>query len=338
MLNGRVDKESVMRIDLAARGVKAGSTVTSFVLKLAEDVPKAKNETDDETHPNVQPEFNVTDAAGAPRTVQACPAIMEWPAKGGAKDWADRPAFDPTPCVNGTRDASVATAPFWTFDLSRIAQGWVDDPTTNFGIVFVPAPSGTGPTDRSWQVNFRIPLPDDPKTANDEYAETRFKATFDLQVSSGGGPSPVGGSGGGDGGSTPPPAASAYSSGGSAGAAPTGDFSAAQVPAATTGPPATTPADAARPLATLPRVAWWVWLLVLFGLTLLVGARAALFELTATVRPDGVIAAIRRRNAERGGVPQLRIPGSGRSGLDLRAEARRLVRSVFGRSGRPRGT
>src|SRR5207249_701091 len=66
MANGEPEKESVVKLDLGARGMTHATTLSSFVLTMAEDFPGGKNETDDEKNPDLQSEYNVT-GPGGPR-------------------------------------------------------------------------------------------------------------------------------------------------------------------------------------------------------------------------------------------------------------------------------
>jgi hypothetical protein len=325
MANGTPEKDAVLKLDLRARGIAAGTKVGSFVLTIAEDVPGGKNETDDESDPNVQGEYNVAGPRGTAAQIQACPATNPWSPTNGAGLWSQRPAFDQARCVSGNRDDRSPRAPMWSFDLTSMAREWIDAPSSNQGVVLVPGVAGTAsPAARSWQVNFRIPQGDNPNTTNDEYAETRFKTSFDMQTTGrpgGAGTSSVSAA------PPPPPVSSAAATG----PVPSSDFSVPQAPPKATAARTSTASAAAATLPTIPRAPWWVWVLLVFGLTALVGARAALFGLAATARPDGVIAAIRRRNAERGGVPGRRASTATRP-EDVRPAARRML----GRAGEAR--
>lgn len=327
LVNGKPEKESALKLDLAARGIAPPARISSFVLTMAEDVPGGKNETDDETNPNVVPEYNVARPGGATAKIQACPATTQWAPTAGAELWPKRPAFDQSGCALGTRDDSDPRAPTWSFDLTSMAQGWIDAPASNQGVVLVPdAPGKSSLAARSWQVNFRLPRADDPRTTNDEYAETKFKTTFDMKEAQPSNGSDGGSSGTGGAPPSAPPIASA-AAGTVAGPAPSSDFTVVQAPGRAASSLSSTTASA--PVPTIPRVPWWVWLVVGFGLTGLVGARAALFEVVPTARPDGVIAGIRRRNASRGGVPEARTSVA-TGAMDVRAAGRRLLRRAGG--------
>ena len=90
------------------------TTLSSFVLTMAEDFPGGKNETDDEKNPDLQPEYNVTGPGGPTAKVEACPATNTWTATNGAELWSKRPAYDQSACVFGTRDASDPRARWLT--------------------------------------------------------------------------------------------------------------------------------------------------------------------------------------------------------------------------------
>jgi hypothetical protein len=63
-----------------------------------------------------------------------------------------------------------------------------------------------------------------------------------------------------------------------------------------------TPVAAARP-SSGPKLPPYVWLLLPVGLLALAAVRSVVLEPVGGARPDGVIAAIRRRNFERRGGP-----------------------------------
>ena len=280
---GKLERISAIFFDLSGRGVIAGSSIQKAVLTLTES-----------SDGNEQPAFNSQGKA-----IQACRIDDYWPG-GEAEKWDTAPPYDETTCVEGKRREAKPgekeiRPPTWTFDLTQLAQPWGQDPVTNNGVMLVGAlPENPGPTD-TWQINLKIPARDRDVTPMDEYKETRDRALLSLAFTPGSGSALA--PGGGvtlDSGSSFAPSTDL-----GAGSA---DLAEPEPPAPAAKPkpaqPATTPAGSFRPKAP-----WFVWFLVPAGLLALSAVRSAVLEPAGGPRPDGVIAAIRRLNAERHGRP-----------------------------------
>jgi hypothetical protein len=283
------ERMSAIKFDLAERGVTTGSDITKLVLRIEES-------TDENEQPSYKPET---------AKVQAC-LIMDVLSPGENEQFDDRPQYSETDCAEGTREVPAApAAPFWTFDLTEIGQPWGQDPYGNNGVMLLGVLQGGGASE-TWQVNLKIPSRDNAGTPNNEYEETRGRTTLTLQYVPG---DPLGttpGSGGGGAGSA---GTTGTSSGGIVpstdltGA--TGGLPASTSPTSTT--PSPSPAPVTAPVAQVappdPRVPSYVWLLIPLGLLGLSAVRSVVLEPVGGPRPDGAIAAIRRRNEERRGGP-----------------------------------
>jgi hypothetical protein len=316
--SGELDKMSSIRFDLAARGLTPGSTVTQFVMTLAEGF--GQNQAG--SRPDAVNEFNVEKAE-----VQACLVLDGWASSSPDADlWKEspdgpRPKYDQSACAQGKRDASDPAKPMWTFDLSAVASSWGQDPFTNHGLMLVGVPpkDKNGP-EGSWQVNFKIPVADNPATPDDEYKATQYRAAIDMAFQQGG-VAPFG---------PPPPYA----------APPMSDFGASSATGATeAGPAGGTPQQplGSRPIRTVPRIPWYAWALMPFGLAALIAVKGAVFEAAGGTRSDGVIAAIRARNADRAGAASAAATtGPSPPVHPLRSAASWASRAVAGLVGRGR--
>ncbi len=335
-------KMSAIKFDLTLRNVTPGSQINKLIVKIEE---RAANEQE------VPPYFPER------AKIEAC-RITDILAAGAAEQVADAPAVSDTECVEGTREAPVGAAPVWTFDLTPIAQAWGQDPFGNNGVML--RGMDQQPPNDSWQILLKVP-------DRNNYAATQNRATMELAfvpgagLGGGGGGEPGGGGGGGKGGggkggggggggSGSTTGTSTGSTGGTVPGAttittPSTDFSGTggsvitgSDPAPTT--PASDPVTAAQPLAQTqapePRLPAYVWLLIPLGLLALSAVRSVVLEPVGGPRPDGVIAAIRKRNAERrgGALRELRDPlaraiGAVRRGTSaVRRAFSRNVRSV----------
>jgi hypothetical protein len=219
------------------------------------------------------------------------------------------PKYQQSACVQGTPHTpkGAASPTSWTFDLTSVAGSW-GDPAKNDGVIFVPViPKNANQSD-SWQVNFKIPQDDNPQTPMDEYKDTinRVVATVAwTQPTTTTFPTfppptiaptgPTGGSFGGGGGTFTGTTGTGTFTGGS----PSGLSGANAPTVATTSAPAPQATGTQVPQPKLP---WIVWALLPVGLLILVAMRSILLE-PAVARSDGVIAAIRRRNAAARGEP-----------------------------------
>ena len=93
-------------------------------------------------------------ATNAPTGIELCAVSAAWPA-GPSQDSTTQPAKDCIFGANGVRDAAART---WTFDLSLLAQAWLDGTTPNEGIYLGPIGAdnlafGDPDTSTNWQVS-----------------------------------------------------------------------------------------------------------------------------------------------------------------------------------------
>jgi len=307
------ERMAAIRFDLFERGVTPGSTINELVLRIEESTDK-----------NEQPSMN----AGAAK-VQAC-VILDVLSGGENEQFADRPQYSESDCVEGARETPPApAAPLWTFDLTALAGPWGEDPFANNGVMLLGILQGGGVTE-TWQVNLKIPSRDDDGTEVNEYEQTKGRTTLTLDFVPGEDPAAPGSE-------SLDEAASGGASGGSGslggtfgGGTPSTDLSGAGVPpvkpAASDTPGTATPVAAVAPPE--PRMPAYVWLLIPLGLLALSAVRSVVLEPAGGPRAGGVIEAIRLRNAERRG-GALRAPAD-----PLLAAATALV--ALGR--RARGT
>jgi hypothetical protein len=290
---GTPERKAAIKFDLLERGVTEGSKIKELLLFIEES-------TDRNEPPQASPEK---------AKIQAC-RILQFISQGENEQFKDAPKHDDKDCVEGTREASTAGAPaVWTFDLTKMADAWGKNPFDNYGVMLV----GTG-TD-TWEVHLKIPrkdnpnpnpttVPPPPDQPGDDYELTKHRAFVKIDFIPG---EPI------ELEVPDVPAAPAPSSSGtstvpsSSGAVipPSTDFTGTEdVPGTDTGPPAPAPTEQAGFLAlpeTGPRMPAYVWLAIPLGLLALSAVRSVVLEPVGGPRPDGVIAAIRRRNAQRRG-------------------------------------
>jgi hypothetical protein len=294
IFQGDPERMSALYVDLVSRGVTEGSTINTFKMTIEESQDK-----------NEQPSFKPADAE-----IEACRIDEIWPDSDGGEEWGTRPDVSGSECVDGKRDTK-GQVPTWTFDLKPIAAEWGEDPFQNYGVMLQPNLKNAE-DDTTWQVNLKIPSRDNANTPDDEYNQTKKRLVVDLAFVPGvpediGGSFDTGtgsysGSTGSFGSGSTSFGSTGGSSFGSTGTSPvisgSGDTSgdtATEAPGTT--PVATTQAPSA------PKLPPYVWLLIPVGLLALAAVRSVVLEPVGGTRPDGVIAAIRRRNIERRGAP-----------------------------------
>lgn len=329
---GAPDKVSALYFGLLDRGVVQGSNIVLFQLKIAEGTQPGDK----------QPEYNQTD-----KKVAACFVNDLWVDNADPQTWTDDetgkpnvPAYDESKCVIGKRTGD-ATATFMTFNLTKIAQPWGLNPAQdNNGIIFVPViPKNPGPQDQEWQVNLQIPKRDDSTTPSDDYKDTRTRVVATIAFTS---PAPDTGGGDEGGGDISTGTTSTTEPTGTTGTGSFGTSGGFGTPTTTTTVDTTTvptgvgsgstpaippagPSVANVPPVKLPPVVWW---LIPVGLLALWAIRQMVLEPVGGPRDDGVIAAIRRRNAAMRGMP-IEEPGSP---VSQAREATRRARSLIMRS------
>lgn len=289
---GEPEKISSIAFNLTGRGVEAGSTITGFTLTIVE-----------KTDPNEAPQFN----AGG-KEIRACRVEGFWPA-GEAEVWKGQPEHDDKACVTGKRqvpeDGSKPTR--WSFDLKSLAEPWGENPAGAHGVILLPVMQGSGPAE-SWQINLKIPSRDDDVTEEDEYQQTRNRAVVQITFEP---PEPVDDTATGTiGGST---TGTTTTSGG--GFTPSTTFGGdsgsdigSTIAAPTTKEPSPEPTEQEQPQAApvaqqQPQLPGYVWALLPLALLALAAVRNIILEPVASLRPDGVVASIRRLNAQRRGLP-----------------------------------
>jgi hypothetical protein len=284
---------AAVKFDLVAedRGVIEGSKVKKALLFIEES--QDRNE-----QPQVQPEA---------AKIQAC-QILDFLPQGEEERYKDAPKYNDKNCAEGTREAVAGAPVVWTFDITKIAQEWGASPYDNNGVMFVPVLEAG----KTWQVNLKVPRKDSPTEEGDQYemSKNRTKLSLDFipgeppeipEVPAVDDPAAT---------TTSPPTSSGTSSVPSIGGTGTspvispstdltgaGDVTGAEAP--TTAP--TEQAGLLLPQNTGPRMPAYVWLAIPLGLLALSAVRSVILEPVGGPRPDGVIAAIRRRNAERRG-------------------------------------
>jgi hypothetical protein len=293
---GAHERMAAIRFDLTERGVTPGSDINKAVLFIEES--QDRNE-----HPSVRPET---------AKIEAC-LLTDLLSAGENEQFEDRPAYseEETDCVDGKREVAVGTttvAAVWTFDLTKIAEGWGKDPFGNNGVMLLAVLQNTGET---WQVNLKLPTKDSTATPENDYELTKNRARLQLDFVAGdeplipkvpttkpAAPTSTGGSTGGSTGTVGAigPSTDLTGASGGGGFPPVGT----DVPADTPALP-TTPQAISQPQPTEPRLPGYVWLLIPAGLLALAAVRSVVLEPVGGTRADGVIAAIRRRNAERRG-------------------------------------
>lgn len=280
--NGEPEKISTILFNLAGRGVTVGSTITKMTITLTEGSEQTES-----------PSFN----AGG-KKIQACAVSKFWPA-GEAELWGQKPDYDQNACATGKRSQGGT----WTFNLTSLAASWGENPSGYNGVALLPVVGEGGPA-ATWQLNLKIPN-------RGEYNKTKKRAQMTLEFTP-----PPAAAGPGEFASPSDPFAISPSSGfstSSSGAFPTTSGSTSTFPSSssTTAPgTSTATAPEAAPVAksaapgeqTVPQLPTYVWLLIPVGLLALSAVRWVILEPVGGPRPDGVIAAIRRRNAQRRGI------------------------------------
>lgn len=296
VFEGQQDRMSAIKFDLVERGVTPGSKIQKLVLRIEES--QDRNE-----YPSYRP-----DAA----KIQAC-RIIDVLSPGENERFEDRPQHAESDCAEGKRETPQGKPPAWTFDLTEVARPWGSDPfAENNGVMLLGVLQNQG-AQETWQVNLKIPARDNASTAEaDEYQQTKDRVQVTLAFVPGEDPFGQGsgaGAGSLDGGGTTAGSgtitgSSPSSFGSSAGTAPSTDLTGG-------GSPVVSPTEAPTPVAAQPvaqaspepRLPAVVWLLIPLGLLALSAVRSVVMEPAGGPRADGVIAAIRSRNAERRGGP-----------------------------------
>jgi hypothetical protein len=282
---------SALGLDLMAAPI--GSKVKKFTVTL-------KEASDEQSKP-----VNVEG-----KKVQACP-VTEFFGDGEARLYKEAPKFkcsksDPMGTRKKVPGKKGSDPTFeWTFNLTGFAKKWVAKGSPVTAVMFMPVePKNPGPGDREWRVVFtgaakpeekgvRSILVFEPAEFEDPLAGLDFSDTGSSGGGSSGGFGSTGGfEFGGDGSSASSLPAGKASTGGST--APRDE------PANTTDDAANAAAEAAQPPAPIG-VPWYMWLAILVGIAGFTLVRNFVLESATGVRPNGVLAQIKRINADRRG-------------------------------------
>jgi hypothetical protein len=291
---GSHERMAAVKFDLVDRGVTLGSEIKKLTLTIEEGTGTEACGNDRHEQPSFHPEV---------AKMQAC-LLLDLLSSGENERFEDRPKYSETDCAEGKREAPAGTAPVWKFDLTKIAQPWGTDPYDNNGLMLLGViPPGSTET---WQVNLKIPARDSSGATD---PATKQRTSIELEVIPG--PEPTF--------ETTETAGEDLDSGTSSGISSTGTTGTGTAAPSTdltgsgTGSPVipeTEPTSeepttaAATPVASTtpePRLPAYVWLAIPLGLLGLSAVRSVVLEPAGGPRPDGVIAAIRQRNAERRG-------------------------------------
>jgi hypothetical protein len=279
---GKLERISAIYFDLSSRGVTAGSAISKAVLTITEV-----------SDPNEQPPYNTQG-----KVIQACRIDDYWPA-GNAEKWETAPNYDDSSCAKGKRDTTPRSEPpTWTFNLTRIAQPWGEDPFgSNNGVMLLGVvPNNAGPLD-SWQINLKVPSRDRVATPQNESRVTRDRAFLSLAFTPGQPSALVP--------PAPPPPPPPPPDFGSSAAVPSSELG--TQPGGETPTPQPTPTGEgiqAKPVGQVqPRAPWYAWMLIPLGLLAWAAVRPLVLEPARGLRPGGAVSTIRALNAQRRGMP-----------------------------------
>ena len=298
---GKPDKVSAIYFGLLSRGAMPGSSIVQFKLTIQEGDTPSTNPTSNQD----QPEYNVQN-----HKLEACRATQFWPDGGGAETWDGRPTH--RGCVTGTRSGKPGHT-FWNFDITQLAQPWGANPNANFGVVLYPVtPKNAGPQDQSWQINLKIPARDNPATPQNETTATKNRAvatiafTTPASATTGGiTPSTTIGSTTAAGGSTGTFTGPGSGTGGFPSTTTTTTTTTSGLPSSGGSSGSSNTTGSTQPVAGIPpvKLPGIVWALLPIGLIAIWAIRQIVIEPVGGVRQEGVISAIRRRNAAARGMP-----------------------------------
>jgi hypothetical protein len=307
------NKISAVGFDLSL--VPLGSKVSKFTATFLE-AKAGCYKTEDSQDPKPVEQCEETDPINVEgKEVQAC-LIEGFLTEGLGRPFNEAPRFtcsDSDPFAQReevkTKDGDVEHV--WTFDLTKFAQGWVEDVTSTTAIMLVgKAPKQETGADDSWRVVFTGPkfeagnipgletkisyipgktpaLPVDPigdttgTTGTTDFGGTSGTTDFGGTTGTTDFGSSTGSTDVGTGGTTDSTAG------------------ATDDPAAAEEPPALA-IEGAETVA--PPMPGYVWLAILAGIVAFTLVRSVVLESASGIRPNGVLAQIQRLNAERNGV------------------------------------
>lgn len=279
------DKISAVAFDLSL--IPLGSTVKKFTATFLEA-----------NDPQSQP----VNAEG--KSLQAC-VIEQFFGEGDARQYKEAPKhtctdLDPIakrkPAKVKNADGEEEERFQYTFDLTTFAQTWVEGTSPVTGVMLYPAKpkeDAQGPEDADWRVVLTGPAEENGIVTNLIYTPGEVPSFGDPGGSLGGDPGFDTGSTGFDSGTT---------TGGTVGGTPA------------TGEGTETPGDAGEPVAapgtelavdevlpTTGGLPGYVWLALLAGMVGFSLVRSIVLEQAAGIRPDGVLAQIRKLNVDKRG-------------------------------------
>lgn len=279
------DKISAVAFDLSL--IPIGSTVKEFTATFLE--------ADDEQSEPVNAEG---------KALQAC-VVEQFFGDGEAREYEEAPRhactdLDPIAKRKPAKVKGDDERFEYTFDLTTFAQGWVEAGAPVSAIMLYPAqPKDQGPDDANWRTVLVGPAEENGVVTNLVYTPSEVEAFPDLGGDVGGdvGSFDTGSTGSFDTGSTG--FDSGTTSAGSVGSTPP----AAETPtedAGTDEPVAAPPSElAAEEVPTTGGLPGYVWLALLAGFIGFSLVRSIVLEQAAGIRPDGVLAQIRRINGGR---------------------------------------
>ena len=286
MYQGSHERKSAIKFDLAERGVIEGSKIKKLLLFIEESA------TNEQKPPQVRPET---------AKIQAC-RILDYLPQGENEQFEDAPKIDDKDCVEGTREVVPGSAAVWTFDLTKMADAWAKNPFENYGIMLL----GVAQAAETWEVHLKVPRLDSATEEGDQYEMTKNRAFVTISFIPGEPPEIPDVPDVPD--APPAPSDTGTSSGFTSSGTPTipasTDFVPDEVPPVEATPPPTAPTEQAGffvPGEQGPRMPAYVWLGIPLALLALAAVRSVVLEPVGGPRPDGVISAIRRRNAQRRG-------------------------------------
>lgn len=330
VLEGEDEKVSAILFDYSFLGeLPNGAKISKFTFSVTES-PDARDRT------------QFVNAAN--KSVLACLITDFWPpSEDGAEDMENAPPFDCTKSATGTRVPGQDGAPAtWTFDITEIAAPWGEDASSRFGVMLAGVRSGN----ESWQIVLKGTRRDAQETPADEQELNKGNIQASITYTANPEPKPPTTSNGTDDATTTPvtttpptttttPVTTTPVSG-------SGDFG---IGSSTAAPPAPVAEEipettTIQPVATEqagPEMPAYVWALFPVGLLALAMVRSVVMDPIPGKRPDGVVAQIRERNAQRRGTPlapaaRSRLAGVGRfvrsAGGGMRRGSRGLIRGM----------
>ncbi|HEX9824496.1 MAG TPA: hypothetical protein VGB51_08925 [Actinomycetota bacterium] len=287
ILDGKEEKISAVNFDLSFIPVQ-GAVIEEFTFTVIESA-------------DPQDQAQTLNAGG--KTVLACLLTDSFAdSEDGADEFELAPKYDcEAASVEGERDAEAG---LWKFDITDMVQDWGADPLSANGVMLVGSQK-----DENWQVVLKGPRRDDPTTAEvDEEKENAKNIQASVVYTPNEEPADTVPDAPDDGGIPPttPTFPTTTTTDIPTFGTDDGTFGADTTPATDVTPtevPGTEAAgtDTAAPADSGPETPGYVWALIPLGLVAFALVRNSFAEPVAIRRPDGVVAMIRRQNADRRG-------------------------------------